>query len=84
MNKITRYFKGVNKEAHRIRWPMKKFLWVNVLIVLALVVVACAVIFLLDFFTLKLFQGLHSNFNNGSSSSSSEVAALSALINSLM
>lgn len=80
MNKLVRYFKGVNREAHRIRWPMKKFLWTNVLVVVSIVVISCVAIFLLDYFTLKLFQNLNFGIDSSSSSSSSLSSTIAALV----
>ena len=48
MRKISRYFKGVAEEAHRVRWPGAKELWKSVAIVLVITIVCCIVLVISD------------------------------------
>lgn len=71
MYRLKRYFKGVNREAHRIRWPIKRYLWNNVLIVIVVTLISALVIFLLDLAVTQMMKAFSEGWASSSSSSSS-------------
>ncbi len=77
---LVTYFKGVNKEAHRIRWPMKNFLLKNVLIVISVTIVCSVVLFLLDFLTAEMMRQLNNAFQQNSTATSSGTSSVASTI----
>lgn len=69
MNKIKKYFRGVNEEARRIRWPDAKTLWKAVAIVLVISIVAALFIALSDWLAMQIQRAFRNAFPNNSSSS---------------
>lgn len=75
MKKISRYFKGVAEEAHRVRWPSSKELWKSVGIVCVITLICCLVLVLCDYVAylmIDAFQGAVSTSTDSSSSETSE------------
>jgi preprotein translocase SecE subunit len=76
MNKISKYFRGVNEEARRIRWPDRKTLWKSVAIVLVISIIAALAIALSDWLAVQINRAFRIAFpEKTSDSSSSGVAA---------
>ena len=81
MRKISRYFKGVAEEAHRVRWPNSKELWTAVAIVMVVVVVCCLVLVLCDYVSylmIDAFRGQVPTSDSSSSSGSGDISAVEA------
>ena len=82
MNKCKRYFRGVNEEAKRIRWPNAKQLWKSVVVVLVIAIVTAGRIALFDWAAReirKAFAGIYPK-DSTSTSTSGEVARLARKI----
>lgn len=80
MGKITKYFRGVNEEARRIRWPDRKLLWTSVAIVLVIGIVSASAILLSDTLIVQIMRAFEEAFPQISSSTSSgDSAAAEAL-----
>ena len=88
MHKISKYFRGVNEEARRIRWPDRKTLWKAVAIVLVISIVAALAIYLSDYLTMQIMKAFEtvwpdkSSSGDSANSSSGVVAALINFVNS--
>lgn len=78
MHRIKRYFKGVNREAHRIRWPIKNYLWNNVLVVFGIILVSCVAIYILDLITVQVLKGFNSGYGSASTSGSDSTSSSTA------
>lgn len=74
MKKISRYFKGVAEEAHRVRWPSGKELWKAVAIVVVITVICCLILLLSDYVAYLMRDAFQQQIPSSSSSSSGEVA----------
>lgn len=74
MRKISKYFKGVAEEAHRVRWPSSKELWKAVAIVVVITVVCCLVLLLCDYLTYQMVHAFQQQIpsTNDSSAAGSE------------
>ncbi len=76
MNKFTKYFRGVNEEAKRIRWPDRKTLWKSVAIVLIISVIAALAIAGSDGLAIQINKAFRIAFPEKNSSSSGAAAAI--------
>ena len=82
MNKRKRYFRGVNDEAKRIRWPSAKQLWKSVVGVLVIAIVTASRSALFDWAAREIrqaFAGIYPKYST-STSTSGEVARLASKI----
>lgn len=70
MNKITKYFRGVNEEAKRIRWPDQKTLWKAVAVVLVISIVTALFIALSDWLAMQIMRAFRIAFPQKATSSS--------------
>lgn len=80
MNKLNRYFKGVNEEARRVRWPDAKTLWKSVAIVLIIAIVSALSIALFDWLTVEIMRAFRIAFPSASTGGSAE-EGVEAVIN---
>ena len=78
MKKISRDFKGVAEEAHRVRWPSGKELWKAVAIVVVITVICCLVLLLSDYVAYLMRDAFQQQIPNSSTDSSTSAAVASA------
>ena len=79
MSKMTKYFRGVNEEARRIRWPDRKTLWKAVAVVLVITIISALVMYFSDFIAsqiMKAFDLVFPKSSNSDSTSTSEAIAM--------
>lgn len=69
MRKISKYFKGVAEEAHRVRWPSSKELWKSVAIVVVITVVCCLVLLLCDYLAYEMYSAFQQQIPSTTTSS---------------
>jgi|LAHS01.1.fsa_nt_gb preprotein translocase SecE subunit len=69
MKRIRSYFKGVNQEARRVRWPHKKQLWTAVGVVCVITIVSALVILFEDWITVQILKGFETNMPSSTNSS---------------
>lgn len=62
MNKISRYFRGVNEEARRIRWPSAQQLLKYVIIVLVITITVALFLYLFDFLAMQINRAFENAF----------------------
>ena len=62
MNKISRYFRGVNEEARRIRWPSGQQLFKYVLIVLTITILVALFLYFFDFLAIQINRAFEKAF----------------------
>ncbi len=74
MNKIGNYFKGVGKEAKRVRWPHRKQLWTSVGIVMFITILSALLLYFEDWISSNILKGFD-NMTSSSATSSSATAA---------
>ena len=62
MNKISKYFRGVNEEARRVRWPTGQELLKYVLIVLTITIIVALFLYLFDFLAIQINRAFENAF----------------------
>lgn len=62
MNKISKYFRGVNEEARRVRWPTGHELLKYVLIVLSITIIVALFLYFFDFLAIQINRAFENAF----------------------
>lgn len=81
MNKVARYFRGVNEEARRIRWPSGQQLFRYVLIVLTITILVALFLYLFDFLAIQINRAFEGAFPKKEDDSKTTEEAASMIIN---
>lgn len=79
MYKIKRFFKGVFEQAKKVRWPTKKQLLSNFVVVLIVVAIAALALSFDDFIIAQLLGELENQFGTPETTETA-VAVLSSII----
>ena len=74
MKKISKYFRGVNEEARRVRWPTGQELLKYVLIVLTITIIVALFLYLFDFIAIQINRAFENAFPKKETEESTEEA----------